>query len=78
MTSEQHTYHITFYLSDGKEVSGIITRNEDIATRLKKLQTIIENKKTIFISDLGVLMKTKHIIHVKIVEVEVKQEQSNA
>ncbi|PGG92160.1 hypothetical protein CON73_14515 [Bacillus toyonensis] len=69
MTNEQHTYHITFYLSDNKEVSGRVTRNDDIETCLKKIETIIENKKTIFLSDLGVLMQTKYITHVKIMKV---------
>ncbi|MFB6730643.1 hypothetical protein ACMZ5A_28570 [Bacillus mobilis] len=69
MTNKQHTYQITFYLSDGKEVSGKITRDDDVETCLEKLETIIEYKKTIFLSDLGVLMQTKYITHVKVMEV---------
>lgn len=69
MTNKQHTYHITFYLSDGKEVSGRIKRDDDVETCLEQLETIIEYKKTIFLSELGVLIQTKYITHVKIMKV---------
>lgn len=42
MTQEQYTYQITFYLSDGKEVSGRITRYEDTEKCLKTLQELIK------------------------------------
>ena len=47
MTKEQHKYHVTFYLSNGKEISGRVTHSDDINTSLNRLNNMIETKKTI-------------------------------
>ncbi|PEM69260.1 hypothetical protein [Bacillus pseudomycoides] len=70
MTKEQHTYQITFYLSDGKEISDRVTRDEDTETCLKTLQELMKNSKTICIPKLGTVIRTKYITHVKIIEVK--------
>lgn len=69
MEKEQRTYQITFYLSDGKEISGRVTRDEDTETCLKTLQDLIKNSKTICIPKLGTVIRTKYITHVKLIEV---------
>ncbi|HFK1429356.1 hypothetical protein ABE273_16740 [Bacillus paranthracis] len=74
MTQEQYTYQITFYLSDGKEVSGRITRYEDTEKCLKTLQELIKNSKTICIPTLGTLIRTKYITHVRIIEIKNENE----
>lgn len=70
MTKEQHTYHVTFYLSDGKEVNGTVTHHEDVETYLKAVKVLIENEKPIMIKSLGVVIQSKYITHVKIIEVK--------
>ena len=44
MTKEQHKYHVTFYLSNGKEISGRVTHSDDINTSLNRLNNMIETK----------------------------------
>ncbi|AYY25026.1 hypothetical protein ACS2QC_28405 [Bacillus cereus group sp. Bce033] len=73
MTKEQHTYHVTFYLSDGKEVNGRITHHEDVGTYLKALEVAIENKKTITMKNIGVVIQSKYITHVKVMEVKTEK-----
>ncbi|EJS52566.1 hypothetical protein ICE_03898 [Bacillus cereus BAG1X1-2] len=70
MTKQQYTYQVTFYLSDGKEVSGRVTRDEDIGTCLNTLQDLIKNSKTICIPKIGTVIRTKYITHVKMIEVK--------
>ncbi|KAB2462078.1 hypothetical protein F8161_08670 [Bacillus cereus] len=69
MTKEQYTYQVTFCLSDGKEISGRVTRDEDTKTCLKTLEELIENRKTICVPNLGAVIRTKYITHVKVMEV---------
>lgn len=69
MTKEQRKYEVTFYLSDGKEVNGRITHHEDPETYLKAVQTLIEQEKPILIKKLGILIHSKYVTHVKIIEV---------
>ncbi|MEG7883478.1 hypothetical protein [Bacillus paranthracis] len=69
MTKEQHTYQITFYLSDGKEINDKITHDGDKKTCLNTVENLIENKRTICIHKLGTVIRTKYITHVKIIEV---------
>lgn len=70
MTKERYTHQVSFYLSDGKEISGRFTREEDTKTCLKTLQDLIDNNKTICVPKLGTVIRTKYITHVKIVEVK--------
>lgn len=70
MTKEQHTYHITFYLSDGKEVNGTVTHHEDAEAYLKAIKVLMENEKPIMIKSLGVVIQSKYITHVKVIEVK--------
>lgn len=74
MTKEKYTYQVTFCLSDGKEVSGRITRDEDTETCLKILQDLIKNNKTLCIPKLGTVIRTKYITHAKIIEVKNENE----
>lgn len=69
MEKEQRTYHVTFYLSDGKEVNGRITHHEDPETYLKAIQTLMEQEKPILIKKIGTIIHSKYVTHVKIVEV---------
>ncbi|ARC27665.1 hypothetical protein [Bacillus sp. FDAARGOS_235] len=70
MTKEQHTYHVTFYLSDGKEVNGTVTHHEDTETYLKAIKVLMENEKPIMIKNLGVVIQSKYITHVKVFNVK--------
>ncbi|PEW95198.1 hypothetical protein CN446_19045 [Bacillus cereus] len=69
MTKKQRKYEVTFYLSDGKEVIGRATHHENRETYLDAIQTLIEEEKTICMEKLGVIIQTKYITHVKLVEV---------
>ncbi|MGG3046961.1 hypothetical protein EZE46_30135 [Bacillus sp. BH2] len=69
MTKEQHKYHVTFYLSNGKEISGRITHSDDINTSLEELNDMIKTKKTIQVPQLGIVIRTKYITHIEIIEV---------
>lgn len=69
MTKERYTHQVSFYLSDGKEISGSFTREEDTKTCLKTLQDLIDNNKTICVPNLGAVIRTKYITHVKVMEV---------
>lgn len=70
MTKEQHTYHVTFYLSDGKEVSGTITHHQDSEAYLNAIKVLMETGKPIMIKNLGVVIQSKYITHVKVFNVK--------
>ncbi|MEW5208037.1 hypothetical protein [Bacillus cereus] len=70
MTKEQHTYHVTFYLSDGKEVNGTITHHQDSEAYLNAIKVLIETGKPIMIKNLGVVIQSKYITHVKVFNVK--------
>ncbi|KAA2400556.1 hypothetical protein BACERE00175_01680 [Bacillus cereus] len=70
MTKEKYTHQVSFYLSDGKEISGRFTRKEDAKECLKTLKNLIDNHKTISVPNIGTLIRTKYITHVKVVEVK--------
>ncbi|WP_020061076.1 hypothetical protein [Bacillus sp. 123MFChir2] len=69
MTKQQYAYRVAFYLSDGKEISGRITHDEDPETYLKSIESLIEKEKPILIPKLGTIIQSKYITHIKISEV---------
>ncbi|NOP83149.1 hypothetical protein HNV23_27160 [Bacillus paranthracis] len=71
MTEKQRKYEVTFYLSNGREVIGRTTQDQDRTTYLKAIQTLIEEEKTLSMDKIGIILQTKYITHVKLVEVVV-------
>ncbi|HDR3653141.1 hypothetical protein [Bacillus wiedmannii] len=69
MTEKQRKYEVTFYLSNGREVIGRTTQDQDRTTYLKAIQTLIEEEKTLSMDKIGIILQTKYITHVKIIEV---------
>ncbi|HDR4411963.1 TPA: hypothetical protein QCP93_005523 [Bacillus cereus] len=69
MTEKQRKYEVTFYLSNGREVIGRTTQDQDRTTYLKAIQTLIEEEKTLSMEKIGIILQTKYITHVKIIEV---------
>ncbi|WNN02598.1 hypothetical protein [Bacillus cereus] len=69
MTKKQRKYEVTFYLSNGREVVGRTTHDEDRKTYLNAIQTLIEEEKTLNMEKIGIILQTKYITHVKIIEV---------
>lgn len=70
MEKEQRKYQVTFYLSDGKEINDIATSVENKKTCLKTLEELIINQKMICLHKVGVVIRTKYITHVKVIEVK--------
>lgn len=69
MTEKQRRYEVTFYLSNGREVIARTTQDEDRETYLEAIQTLIEEEKTLCMEKIGIILQTKYITHVKMIEV---------
>lgn len=70
MEEEQRKYQVTFYLSDGKEICDIATSVENKKACLKTLEELIINQKMICLNKAGVVIRTKYITHVKVIEIK--------
>ncbi|MED2841480.1 hypothetical protein SAMN04487920_15117 [Bacillus mycoides] len=67
--AKEHTYHVTFYFSNGKEFDGRITNKYNKEEYLEGLEELFLKEKTLLINKLGMLIQTKYITHVKVIEV---------
>ncbi|MGF2619222.1 hypothetical protein [Bacillus cereus] len=70
--AEEHRYHVTFYFSNGKELDGRIKNKRNKEEYLKGLEDLFLKEKTLLINDLGMLIQSKYITHVKVIEVGTK------
>lgn len=71
--AEEHRYHVTFYFSNGKEYDGKITNKRNKEEYLKALEDLFLKEKTLLVADIGMLIQSKYITHVKVIEVETKR-----
>ncbi|BCC03735.1 hypothetical protein BCJMU51_p413 (plasmid) [Bacillus cereus] len=67
--AEEHRYHVTFYFSNGKEFDGKVTSKYNKEDYLEGLEDLFLKEKTLLIDHLGMLIQTKYITHVKVIEV---------
>jgi len=67
--AEEHRYHVTFYFSNGKEFDGKVTSKFNKEDYLEGLEDLFLKEKTLLIDHLGMLIQTKYITHVKVIEI---------